>query len=148
MDFDIVQLAELLNPTKDSDSESDEEKDIRADRKDSGKAEGKPNPYAKVEIDRKVQEDRDNADDSCKIVDDLGWELASDWQKTPEWNLSYKQQVTASDVFLGVCKTHFLSANYLKIVFTFMHIEKTILPNFTSKFYLCFGFLFSKLKLF
>lgn len=114
MDFNIVKLVDLLNVKKDSDSGSDEEENDRADQEEAVKAAKKPNPYTKTENDGKRNENQDQADNCSKVVDEivdgivdehseLGWEVANNWRKTPEWNVSYKQQVTASDVFLGVC---------------------------------------------
>lgn len=61
----------------------------------------KPNPYSKCE---KVEKEKPLEDDDSNVSKcfDEDPEIPSDWRKTPEWNVSYKQRVTASDVFLGV----------------------------------------------
>lgn len=99
--FDIQQLVKLFNPPReDDDSDSDcndsnQTPTFNNANVEEKPQEPKPNPYSKVETERQEKLVTDICDeDSC--------ETASDWKKTPKFDISYRQKVTASDVFLQV----------------------------------------------
>ncbi|XP_056631552.1 dynein axonemal assembly factor 6 [Diorhabda sublineata] len=101
---EIQKLAELFNPNRDnSDSENEiedcvESKPCPNTRDDSFNEEKKKvNPYSKIERKEKLLEQ-----DEIQILDESCEEnkIKTDWKKTPAWDVAYKQQVTASDVFL------------------------------------------------
>lgn len=59
----------------------------------------KLNPYSKIERDEKA---KNEILDEETFLDEQEHKTERDWKKTPVWDISYKQQVTASDVFLQV----------------------------------------------
>lgn len=61
----------------------------------------KLNPYSKIEPQGNEEEElfELNENEEYVLKEDCH---RSDWKKTPLWDISYKQQVTASDVFLQV----------------------------------------------
>lgn len=63
--------------------------------------ERKVNPYSKIEQTEKRREILDPEDANDFIFEDEG-HTKKDWKKTPTWDVKYKQQVTAEDVFLQV----------------------------------------------
>ncbi|KAK4880243.1 hypothetical protein RN001_008389 [Aquatica leii] len=107
MDFsssDIVKLAELLKPPKNnSDSEDSDSEQINNAEPlptDVGKK-PKPSVYAKLpHKDETKKYDPMNPESEEKLYFNEESEVISDWRKTPQWDISYKQKVTASDVFL------------------------------------------------
>lgn len=105
---DIRKLVELFNPKRDeSDSDGEESytnpkpSTSNENRKENEPKKKKINPYAKISTpqtdDRELFEVNEN--NEFVLKEDAA---QSDWRKTPEWNVSYKQNVTASDVFLQV----------------------------------------------
>lgn len=65
-----------------------------------GKRSKRTNAYAPLRRSEEQRDVLDPEDDSQFYrVDDLE---ASDWRKCPQWEISYRQQVTPSDVFLQV----------------------------------------------
>lgn len=62
----------------------------------------KDSPYNKVEPpERKEVLDPEQEIDLLYFDQEEGGSSKS-WKKTPKWDISYRQSVTASDVFLGV----------------------------------------------
>lgn len=62
----------------------------------------KESPYNKIEpAERKEVFDAEQEFDHYFDQNDQGGS-SKNWKKTPKWNISYRQSVTASDVFLGV----------------------------------------------
>ncbi|RZB38734.1 uncharacterized protein BDFB_006908 [Asbolus verrucosus] len=96
--YDIQQLVKLFNPPRDDDNfDSDNDNEENATKDEATPANPKTtkvNPYAKIELER---QEHDITDDTILPPQD---EVSSDWKKTPKWNISYRQKVTASDVFL------------------------------------------------
>ncbi|VEN59953.1 unnamed protein product [Callosobruchus maculatus] len=107
---EIDKLVQIFNPTT-RDSDSDEEDDRRKKGTNDGvhcqssKAEAdnekKINPYSKIPPDEKRKEILDPECEEDGYFDESVKEASQkDWKKTPHWDITYKQQVTASDVFL------------------------------------------------
>ncbi|CAG9854369.1 unnamed protein product [Phyllotreta striolata] len=105
---DIQQLTKLFNPPKDnSDSEDDNQEcgdegdstDIIGPNGDNAEAKPKKvNPYNKLENTNEYKEYLSEEG----FYEEQGKKSESDWKKTPVWDIAYKQQVTASDVFLQI----------------------------------------------
>ncbi|CAH1109029.1 unnamed protein product [Psylliodes chrysocephalus] len=101
---EIQKLTELFNPKKnDSDSEDETQEcedntDIIGPSGDNAEPKQKKlNPYSKIERDEKA---KNEILDEETFLDEQEHKTERDWKKTPVWDISYKQQVTASDVFL------------------------------------------------
>ncbi|XP_044266500.1 dynein axonemal assembly factor 6 [Tribolium madens] len=90
---DIQQLVKLFNPPREDDSDSDcnETPSINDNTEETKSKESKTNPYTKLETEREE-----------KYVDICDTEtiISSDWKRTPKWDISYRQKVTPSDMFL------------------------------------------------
>ncbi|KAK9710892.1 PIH1 CS-like domain [Popillia japonica] len=105
---DILKIAELFKPPQQDDN-SDEEEDIigRPTVKDLGPQDLNVKSNSRTERDEKSS--RKDTDDEYldpeevaqRYLEDENAE-ASDWRKTPQWDVTYRQQVTPSDVFLGM----------------------------------------------
>nr|CAH7741759.1 unnamed protein product [Callosobruchus chinensis] len=109
---EIDKLVQLFNPTT-RDSDSDEEDDrgkkgtnaldeVHCQSSKPGTSnEKKINPYTKILPDEKKREIFNPECEEDEYFDDsVKEETQKDWKKTPHWDITYKQQVTASDVFL------------------------------------------------
>ncbi|CAH1183503.1 unnamed protein product [Phaedon cochleariae] len=109
---DIQKLAELLKIHRPEHSDSDDEREENPIQSTSqvGQQSGtskktpkqkKPNPYSKIENDEsKRKEILETESEEYDGLDDQEHRTQSDWKKSPQWDITYKQQVTASDVFL------------------------------------------------
>jgi hypothetical protein len=100
----IEQLVKLFNPPRDDD-DSDSDCNDNCENSAECETEEKPkekkqNPYAKIETNRQ-ENDTSNMYDAENLLPSDS-EFSSDWKKIPKWNISYRQKVTASDVFLQV----------------------------------------------
>ncbi|KAF5306397.1 hypothetical protein FQA39_LY08906 [Lamprigera yunnana] len=107
MDFegsDILKLAELLAPKHECNSDSDESDGERCTNNteplpsEVGKK-PKQSVYAKLPP-KNESKKYDALDPECEDALYFTDESKTDWRKTPKWDISYKQLVTASDVFL------------------------------------------------
>ncbi|EFA04053.2 dynein axonemal assembly factor 6 [Tribolium castaneum] len=91
--YEIQNLVKLFNPPReddDSDSDSNETPGVNPNTGEKKPKETKTNPYAKLETEREE-----------KFMDTCDTEIIStDWKKTPKWDISYRQKVTPSDMFL------------------------------------------------
>ncbi|KAG5861911.1 hypothetical protein JTB14_019460 [Gonioctena quinquepunctata] len=106
---DIQKLVELFNPKVD-DSESEDERDepknttkaikpenSASDIPSSGK---KVNPYAKIKHNKEERREILDPENEELLYEELEHGTQSNWKDSPKWDIAYKQQVTASDVFL------------------------------------------------
>ncbi|CAG9826130.1 unnamed protein product [Diabrotica balteata] len=107
MDFcDIQKLTELFNPKQNnSDSEDDAEEcvenKISKIEKQNDDVQNKINPYSKIETNKdKNKLLNPEYADALEDVQNEETTVNQDWKNTPVWDITYKQQVTASDVFL------------------------------------------------
>lgn len=105
---DIQQLVALLNPKKNENQLSDEDEldDDEVNGKNSSNlapnqlnAKAKARPYDRVQEDVKKEVVDPDDDNQFYTPEDVA---LSDWRKCPQWDLTYRQQVTPSDVFLQV----------------------------------------------
>ncbi|KAJ8909494.1 hypothetical protein NQ315_017595 [Exocentrus adspersus] len=109
---EIQKLVELFNPKTGDDSDAEDEISVgkpgpsKTNPSNLGKpvptppdAEKKVNPYSKIEekVPRREVLDPEEANDFVFEDED---QARKDWRKTPVWDVKYKQQVSAEDVFL------------------------------------------------
>ncbi|XP_018576801.1 protein PIH1D3 [Anoplophora glabripennis] len=104
---EIQKLVQLFNPkTDNSDSEDEVETNQSGPSTLNPSHLAKPslsgeekniNPYSKIEEKGKRREILDPEDPDFAFEDD---HTTRDWKKAPVWDVKYKQQVTAEDVFL------------------------------------------------
>ncbi|CAH1960265.1 unnamed protein product [Acanthoscelides obtectus] len=108
---EIENLVNLFNPTtRDSDSGEEDDRRKKQTRSNDGVIcdslesksgeKKKVNPYSKIATDKNRREILDPENDDLYFDDDLKEASNKDWKKTPHWDITYKQQVTATDVFL------------------------------------------------
>ncbi|KAF5298420.1 hypothetical protein FQR65_LT01198 [Abscondita terminalis] len=104
MDFegsDILKLAELLKPPKNcsdsEDSDAEVSNCLEPLPNDVGKK-PKPSVYTKITSETRPKKYDPETEDALYFDEEAV--AATEWRKTPHWDVSYKQQVTASDVFL------------------------------------------------
>nr|XP_023018437.1 protein PIH1D3 [Leptinotarsa decemlineata] len=109
---DIQKLVELFNPTvNDNSDDSDDEgekpsriptKSVNAKATENSESSGpkKVNPYSKITTDENKRREVLDPEAEDFIYDELEHGTESDWKKSPNWDITYKQHVTASDVFL------------------------------------------------
>ncbi|XP_017782934.1 PREDICTED: protein PIH1D3 [Nicrophorus vespilloides] len=99
---DLVLLSKLLNPPK-SGNESDDEED----RKQSKSKYLSPSDVCEIKAEKKPNEaetrkpekvETENIEEYFKEETDSNPQ--NDWKRTPKWEVSYRQSVTPSDVFL------------------------------------------------
>ncbi|CAH0557854.1 unnamed protein product [Brassicogethes aeneus] len=106
---EIEKLVELFDLQKnDSDLSDDDQQSYpeegrpKKEKKHTDKSKAKKfNPYEKIApkpVENKEVKDPDEMLDDNVVLESE--KHKADWKKTPKWDLSYKQQVTASDVFL------------------------------------------------
>ncbi|KAJ8939246.1 hypothetical protein NQ318_015204 [Aromia moschata] len=110
----------------------------------------KVNPYGKIKEEKKRRVVLDPDDENAFDFDIEGTThnpVQSDWKKTPSWNVSYRQQVTASDVFLQMGFKNPTTASCEDMIITIhlpeekyknmdLKIEKDKLNLVTPRFYL------------
>ncbi|XP_076271285.1 dynein axonemal assembly factor 6 [Rhynchophorus ferrugineus] len=99
---DIEKLVELFN-TCSNEEQDDEEPNNTVNCSSSQRPNQKKNisPYSKID----GSEKREIADvDSDEVYDENGdkTDHRSDWKQCPKWDVSYRQSVSATDVFLGM----------------------------------------------
>ncbi|KAI4464241.1 twister [Holotrichia oblita] len=101
---DILKIAELFKPPQQDENSDDEDIIGRPTVKDLGPQD--LNVKTSVEDEKPNRKEADDEDldpeeAASRYLDDENAE-ASDWRKIPQWDVSYRQQVTPSDVFLGM----------------------------------------------
>ncbi|KAJ3655159.1 hypothetical protein Zmor_014296 [Zophobas morio] len=101
--YEIQQLVKLFNPPRDDDNSDSDDENLHENTStepsvESKHTQKKTNPYDKVQIEKKDNEKSDVYDFESSLTSED--EPSPDWKKTPKWNISYRQQVSASDVFL------------------------------------------------
>ncbi|KAB0800636.1 hypothetical protein PPYR_06376 [Photinus pyralis] len=104
MDFDgssLLKLAELLKPQKEFDTDSDSEDDARDPKEPECKGGKTPKQsvYSKLPPEKPKFDVNDPESEEALYFSEQSC-ANSDWRKTPQWEVAYKQQVSASDVFL------------------------------------------------
>lgn len=104
-DFNYIEgLKKLFNPPTNSDS-SDEEADLQktSDTPSKNLQQKGKSPYQKLDVPEKPTNEILDLEDEVILPNDGA---SSSWKTTPKWDISYRQSVTASDVFLQMgCKT-------------------------------------------
>ncbi|XP_066152475.1 dynein axonemal assembly factor 6 isoform X2 [Euwallacea fornicatus] len=108
---DIESLVELFSfSANDRQQDDEEDSDGNAQsnlyKETEVAASKKVNPYTKLEPQKRTlvpePDEYENAE-KFHLVEAGGEDVSkNNWKKTPKWDISYRQSVTASDVFLGM----------------------------------------------
>ncbi|XP_030746660.1 protein PIH1D3 [Sitophilus oryzae] len=107
--FEIEKLVELFNVASAEDELEDNKcntSDIQCTsnenkNRNDKEIKKKQSPYDKLKPPERKEHLDPEADDFDTFVESSGIS-SQDWKKTPKWDISYRQSVTATDVFLGM----------------------------------------------
>ncbi|KAK5646646.1 hypothetical protein RI129_005110 [Pyrocoelia pectoralis] len=137
MDFDgcdILKLAELLKPKKEFDTESDSEDEGARNPEEPSPNDGrkpKQSVYSKLPPEKSKFDINDpESEEALYFAKETT--INSDWRKSPQWDVSYKQQVTASDVYLQMSAKSTSTASCEDMILT-IHLPEEDFRNIDLK---------------
>ncbi|XP_022900875.2 dynein axonemal assembly factor 6 [Onthophagus taurus] len=102
--FDILKLADLLRPPKDDNSDDEDQipkPSVQTiDATNLNELESDKTTKTDNENNAESEEDSDPEEMARKYMEKECPQATIDWKKSPQWDVSYRQQVTPTDVFL------------------------------------------------